>query len=715
MNYKTNLRPHAAALLLAFASWPVYSADAQPSTNSGGETTLPEVSVQGAQDVDTGYQPLINTTAAKIDAPLRDIPQSIDVVPGELIRDQAAHSLQDVLKNVPGVSFNLGDGQRDQFVIRGFDAIGDLFVDGIRDDALYYRDLSNIERVEVLKGPASVLYGRGSSGGIINRITKKPGERVREVTLTGGAYEQKRAAIDIGDKLGDAAAFRITGAVEDSGSFRDQGFLERENFAPSLALQLGEDTKLLLQVEKLHDRRITDFGIPAYQGKPVNVNIDTYYGSRNAKNDDYTDSDVLSGRATLEHKFNDSLTLRNVFGAYNYEMDRNNTLVSSVDQANKTALLTHNQVARQDDGWFNQLELLQKLELAGMQHQLLYGVEVGRQYKDMKRWAWSEPNASKSARTVSLFNPVLPSLSSFGTRLAKPNIDNLMTLEVTSAYVQDLMTLSKHWKALVGTRHDKFEQKVEDRRSVVDPERTDSEWSPRVGLVFQPNDWQSYYVSYSRSFQPSGETLSFSQAQSEMAPEETANIEIGTKMDFFGGRLSTTASVFHLERENIKGLNPVTSKLVAVGTQRTRGVELTMAGEIAPNWQISAGYAHLDTRITESVARQNGVELEGNRAALTPQNSANVWLMHNLGGGLSVGGGLNYMGDRYTSPDNLVTLDSYVTADAMAMYQSERYDVALNLKNITDKEYFISGHGTSNNLNAPGAPRTAEVTVTLRF
>lgn len=709
MNHKAHLRPHVAALLLALSSWPAYSAETQSSTNADVEATLPEVSVQETQEVDTGYQPLINTTAAKIEAPLRDIPQSIDVVPAKLIKDQAAHSLQDVLKNVPGISFNLGDGQRDQFVIRGFDAMGDLFVDGIRDDALYYRDLSNIERVEVLKGPASVLYGRGSSGGIINRITKKPGDTVREVKLTAGAYEQKRAEIDLGDTLGSTAAFRITGAVEDSGSFRDQGFLERENFAPSLALQFGDDTKLLLQVEKLHDRRVTDFGIPAYRGKPVDVDSDTYYGSRNAKDDDYSDSDVLSGRATLEHKINESLTLRNVFGTYKYDLDRNNTLVTAVNEGTQRATLTHNQWVRQDDGWFNQLELIQKLQLANMQHQMLYGMEVGRQFKNVKRWAWT------STRTVSLFNPVLPSLSQFGTRAANPNLNNETTLEVSSAYLQDMIILSEHWKALVGTRHDKFEQKVNDRLSASDPERTDSEWSPRVGLVFQPNNWQSYYVSYSRSFQPSGETLNFSVAQSEMAPEKTANIEIGTKMDFFGGRLSSTASVFHLERENIKGVNPATNTLVAVGTQRTRGVELTMAGEIAPNWQLSAGYAHLDARITDSVARQSGVALEGNRAALTPQNSANVWLMHNLGGGFSVGGGLNYVGDRYTSTDNLVTLDSYLTADAMAMYQSKRYDVALNLKNITDKEYFISGHGTSNNLNAPGAPRTAEVTVTVKF
>jgi len=710
MSHKTDLRPLVSALFLALSSWSVHSAEAQSTVDVAAESMLPEVSVSGTKELTTDYQPLITTTAAKIDAPLRDIPQTVDVVPGQLIEDQAAHSLQDVLKNVPGVSFNLGDGQRDQFVIRGFDAMGDLFVDGIRDDALYYRDLSNIERVEVVKGPAAVLYGRGSSGGIINRITKKPGASVHELTLTAGTYDQKRMAVDIGDKLGDAAAFRITGAVEDSGSFRDQGFLERENIAPSLALKFSENTKLLLQVEKLHDRRVTDFGIPAYKGKPVKVDIDTYYGSRNAKNDDYTDSDVLSGRATLEHKINNNLTLRNTFGTYNYDMDRNNTLVQSVNETNKTATLTHNQVARQDDGWFNQLELFQKLELAGMQHQLLYGMEVGRQYKDMKRWGWSVPT-----QTVSLFNPILPALSQFGTRSVNPNLNNLTTLEVTSAYIQDMVTLSSHWKALIGTRHDRFEQKVEDRLSGIDPKRTDSVWSPRAGLVFQPNDWQSYYVSYSRSFQPSGETLSFTQAQSEMAPEETANIEIGTKMDFFDGMLTTTASVFHLERENIKGVNPVTNTLVAVGTQRTQGVELTVAGEVAPNWQISAGYAHLDARITESVARQNGVALEDNRAALTPQNSANIWLMHNLGNGFSVGGGMNYVGSRYTSADNLVMLDSYLTADAVAKYQSKRYDVAFNVKNITDKEYFISGHGTSNNLNAPGAPRSAEVTLTLRF
>lgn len=704
-------KPVHAALMIALFSGHAHADSSKPTPQPAVDvvadaTQLEEVVVQAEGDADTGYQPLTTQTATKIEAPLRDIPQTINVVPEALIEDQGARSMQDVLKNVPGVSFHIGDGQRDQFVIRGFDAIGDLFVDGIRDDALYYRDLSNIEQVEVVKGPAAVLYGRGSSGGIINRITKKPGASVRDVELIAGSYDQKRATFDFGDELGESAAFRITGAIEDSGSFRDEGFLEREHIAPSLALQLSPDTKLLLQVEKLRDHRLTDMGIPAFQGKPAKVDIDTFYGTSDAKDEDSSQSDVLSGRIKLEHIISNSLKIQNTFSSYHYELDRKNTFGQTVNEAARTVSLFHGETKREDDGWFNQLELIQDLTLGNTQHQLLYGTEVGRQQKDLQVTNWS------IRPTVPLFNPGQPDISAFGVPVLAQ--DNLTTLKVTSAYVQDLVTLSDHWKALIGVRYDEFKQKVDDKRAS-DRERTDREWSPRAGVVFQPNNWQSYYVSYSRSFQPSGEVLAFSTNQSELAPEETSNIEVGNKLDFFNGRLSLTTSLFHLERSNIKNTDPISREILPVGTQRTRGLELTVAGEIAPNWNIYAGYAHLDARVTESIATQNGQALQGKRAALTPQNSANIWLMHDLGRGLSVGGGLNYVGDRYASPDNTVTLESYLTVDAAAIYRSKKYDLALNLKNITDKEYFISGHGASNNLNAPGAPRTAEVTMRLHF
>lgn len=678
-----------------------------PVESGAAPQTLPEVRVVAGADP-VPYSAPTATSATRIDAPLRDIPQTVNVVTEALIEDQAAHSLQDTLQNVPGVSFHIGDGQRDQVYIRGFDAIGDQYVDGLRDDGLYYRDLSNVERIEVVKGPAAVLYGRGSSGGIVNRITKKPGPTVREVALTVGSDDQKRIAVDLGGALGESADFRLAGAIERSGSFRDAGFLDRENIAPSLALTLSPDTRLLVQVEHLRDRRITDMGIPAFRGTPAEVPRETYYGTANPDRDDYSESTVDAGRITLAHRIDERFALRNHFGGYAYDLDRQNTFAVTVNEAARTASLLHGAVDREDDGWFNQLELTQDAAVGDVRHQLLYGLELGHQRKDLKSWNWSV------RPTVDLFDPVRPALAAFGSPVL--GNDNVATLEVVSAYVQDLVTLSPRWKALLGVRHDSFRQEVEDRKAgAADPSRTDREWSPRAGLVFQPNGWQSWYLSWSRSFQPSGETLAFTTAQAEMAPEETTNIEAGSKLDLLDGRLSAAASVFELERTNIKNTDPATNTLVAVGVQRTRGVELTVAGEIAPRWQLSAGYAYLDARITRSVAMQNGVALEGKRAALTPRNSASLWLMHDLGRGFGIGGGLRYVGDRYAAPDNLVSLGDYVVADAVFTYKAKDYDLALNLKNLADEDYFVSGHGASNNLNAPGAPRSVELTGRFRF
>lgn len=672
------------------------------------EPILAPVEVQATVESEV-YQAITATSGTKIQAPLKDIPQTVNVVTEKLMEDQAAHSLQDTLRNVPGVSYHIGDGQRDQFYIRGFDAIGDLFIDGLRDDGLYYRDLANIERVEVVKGPAAVLYGRGSSGGIINRITKKPSTTpIREAEVTVGSFGQKRLAVDLGDTLGDVAQFRLVGALEDADSFRDQGFLKRNIIAPSLLFKLAPDTRLLVQAEQLNDRRITDMGIPAYRGKPANVSRKTYYGTNNADRDDYSDAEVISGRIKLDHRINDSLSLSNHFGTYRYRLDRQNTFGQIVNNNTGVVSLFHGAVDRDDQGWFNQLELTQRLSTGGVGHQLLYGIEIGKQDKDLQSYNWSVKP------TTSVLNPVQPALSAFGNKVLAT--DNSTSLDVQSVYVQDLITFTPKWKALLGIRHDTFKQSVNERMAnASDRSRTDREWSPRAGIVFQPNGWQSYYVSYSRSFQPSGEVLAFTSAQSQMAPEETSNIEAGVKIDLFDGKAAATAAIFELERTDIKSTEPITKVIVPVGEQRTRGIELTFAGEVAPGWQLSAGYAYLDAIITKSIGVSNGVAINGKHAALTPMHSANLWLMKDIGHGFKLGGGLNYVDDRYAAPDNLVTLDGYVSADAALIYQAKAYDVALNVKNIADKHYFISGHGASNNLNMPGAPRSVELTARFRF
>ncbi|MEN2387159.1 TonB-dependent siderophore receptor [Comamonas sp. A7-5] len=693
--------PLAAALGLAFsgAAW----------AQQASEVVLDEVQVRSDRQPDSGYNPPTATSATKIEAPLRDIPQTVNVVPQSLLRDQVAQSMQDALKAVPGVGFSHGDGQRDQVTIRGFSAIADQFVDGLRDDALYFRDLSNIEQIEVLKGPASVLYGRGSSGGLINRITKKPGVNLSEVGLTLGRWNQRRGEFDLARAPQDSAvSYRLTGAVERADSYRDQQFLDRKALAASVLIKPSSDTSMLLQADYLKDSRLTDFGIPAYQGRPVNVSPGTYYGAANARDVDVSRAEVASLGATLNHRISDSLSLRNALRYYDYSLDRNNTLVGSVNEKSMTASLTRGNVQRDESGFFNQTELSQRLEFAGMKHQLLYGFEFGRQSKDLL--SYSRANVA----TVSLFNPVLPTLP---LRIdGKPGADNHSVFKVASAYLQDLVTISPQWKALAGVRYDRFQQETHERQpGKPDLSRTDTAWSPRVGLVYQPSSAWSYYASWSKSFQPSGETFALAANNAQLAPEKTTSQEVGVKWDLPDGKASVTASLFKLERTNIKSVDPTSNTVVPLGVQRTNGLELTFAGEIAPTWQVWAGYAFLDGEMTTSPAVDSGRPVQGKRPTLTPRQSANLWVTKALGQGFGLGGGLNYVGARFANPGNTVTLPGYTTVDAMAYYRMGPWDVQLKLNNLLNRRYIVAGHGSSPNLNLPGAPRSAQVVARYRF
>ncbi|KAA6129648.1 TonB-dependent receptor [Cupriavidus cauae] len=689
--------PITAALLAASVLSPA-------AVRAQGAETLPEVTVKASanRELGEGYNPPDTVSATKMDVPLRDVPQTVNVVTAEVMRDQHATSIQDTLKNVPGVGFSHGDGQRDQVTIRGFTAIADQFVDGIRDDALYFRDLSNVERIEVIKGPAAVLYGRGSSGGLINRVTKKPGLDITDLSLSYGSWADRRGEVDVGRVFGDgAAAFRITGAVQRADSYRSQQFLDRTAIAPSLDLKLAPDTKLLLQADYLEDRRVTDFGIPAFNGRPVEVPASTYYGAANARDVDYSRSRVYSGTATLTHRFNDQWSIRNATRYYNYSLDRNNTLPGTVNAARRTVSLNRSNVYREEHGWFNQTDLTQKATLFGMKHELLYGVEVGQQNKDLVNYS------RNNVATVDLFNPVLPTLPRLigGT----PGTTNRGTFKTLGLYTQDMITLSEQWKALVGVRYDRFEQETVDRRpNQRGLSRTDNAWSPRAGLVWQPSKTQSYYLSWSRSFQPSGETFSLAANNAELEPEKTSNTEIGAKYDFFDGRASTTVSVFRLERTNIKVANATNTALMPIGEQRTDGAELTFAGDLGQGWKVLAGYAYLDARVTRSSSA-----LEGKRATLTPRHSGNFWVTKELGHGFGIGGGLNLIGARMADPQNTVTLPGYVTADMMAWYRRGPVELQLNLYNLFDKGYIVSAHGSNANLNLPGAPRS--VMATLRY
>ena len=673
---------------------------------------LPPVTVRAdtSKELGAGYNPPNAISATKTDTPLRDTPQTVNVVTAEVMQDQHANSMQDALKNVPGVSFSTGDGQRDQVSIRGFTAIADQFVDGIRDDALYFRDLSNVDRVEVIKGPAAVLYGRGSSGGLINRVTKKPGIDVTDFALSYGMWADRRVEGDVGRVFADgAAAFRITAAHEEANSYRSQQFLNRTAVAPSLELRLAPQTTVLLQADYLEDRRVTDFGIPAYKGRPVAVDPSTYYGAANARDVDYSQSRVYSGTATINHRFNDNWSIRNATRYYHYSLDRNNTLTSAVNEPALTFTMNHGNVYREEHGWFNQTDLMQKAEFFGMKHELLYGVEIGQQNKDLVNFSAPVRNAAGQIINFDLFNPVLPTLPLRTS--TTPAANNLGIFKTLGLYTQDMIQFSEQWKALVGIRYDRFEQETIQRMTgLSNLSRTDNTWSPRAGLVWQPSKQQSYYVSWSRSFQPSGEAFSLAANNADLAPETTRNTEVGAKYDFLDGKASTTVSLFRIERTNIKVTNPAApTTLIPVGEQRTDGLELSGAAELGGGWRMLAGYAYLDAVVTKSTL----ATLQGKQATLTPRHSGNLWLTKSLGHGFGVGGGLNLVGARQADPANTVTLPGYVTADMVAWYRRGGFEAQLNVYNLFNQGYIVSGHGSSPNLNMPGAPRS--VMATLRY
>ena len=687
-------------------------AAAPRSAAADDNATLSEVRVQATRGADTAYNAPTASSGTKTDAPLRDVPQTINVIPPEVIRDQAALSLQDTLRNVAGVGLSHGDGQRDQVSIRGFTSIGDQFVDGFRDDAMYFRDLSNVESVEVVKGPAAVLYGRGSSGGLVNRVTKKPGIDVSDVAVTLGSWTQKRGEFDVGRApAGSDWSWRLTGAAEDANSYRSQQFLKRMAIAPSVQWKPSADTSLMLQAELLRDKRLTDFGIPAWHGRPVNVPARTYYGSANARDADTSESKVSSLTATFNHRFSDSLRLRNALRYYHYQLDRQNTLpAGTTNEAAGTVALTRSGIDRKEHGVFNQTELVQNLRTGSIAHEVLYGLELGQQNKDGLSYSGG------TLATVNLWNPVLPiaPLNGGGTLSASA----LNRYRTRALYVQDQITISPEWKALVGLRYDRFGQATDNRMpGQVDFSRTDATWSPRAGLLWQPSPAQSYYVSVSRSYQPSAEMFGLTAANTNIKPERTTNYEIGAKLDLLDGRATATASLFQLERTGIKTTDPTApSRVIPIGTQRTRGLELSLAGEVRPGTQVMLSYAYLDARITQSNTIDAGQAVQGKRATITPKNSLSAWVNQRIGDAWSVGGGVSYVGARFANPGNTVTIPAYTVVDAMAQYRIGRATtLQLNVRNLFNRSYIVSAHGTSPNLNLPGAPRNATLTLRHSF
>lgn len=653
-----------------------------------------------------GFQELAASASTKMSIPLLQLPQSVSIINRELINSQAALSMQDVLRNVPGVSLHLGEGRRDQVFIRGQNALRDMYIDGVRDDAAYYRDLSNIEQVEVVKGPAGVLFGRGSAGGLIVRTTKKPNpERpIVEASTVVGSYGEKRVTGDLGIPVFDGKlAFRLNGAAEETGSHRSYYALNRYTVAPAVAWRPDERTLILAQADYLSDDRTPDRGIPSVNGLPARVGVGAYYGTPDK---DFVDNIVSAGGLTIERLLTPQWTIRNVTRYTNYRGAFNNTYPTGVVPSGASYLVTraqYNSSARQTN-LFNQTETTVSFRWLGMTHQLLSGFEIGQQDTRTDRF-------NGTAASVALLNPVLTE-PRYSNRVATLNA---FDGSIYGIYVQDQISLTRRWKALVGARRDQFDQTL---NNLLNPaatlRRTDRAWSPRAGLVYQLTPWATAYASYSKTFLPSGEGLSLAVNNQQLEPEGAKNYEIGVKSELLGNKLTATVAAFRLERTNVKTVDPVDpTRLLLSGLQRTNGAEVSLAGSILKRWNVYGGWALLDARIARSNDVTSGVRIQGNRPAFIPRHSVTMWSTYTWENGFGVGGGVTYNSLRFAGNDNTVRLPEYTRVDGSVFYRRRHWEANLNIRNLLNRDYTEVAHG--NFTIYPGAPVNGLLTLRYRW
>jgi len=689
-------------------------------TRPSAQQLLPEVLVQGSAEradgpVD-GYRATRSGTATKTDTPLKEIPASISVVPARLMKDQAMQSMSDIFRYVPGVTAHQGEGNRDQAVIRGNSTSADFYVNGIRDDAQVFRDLYNLERVEVLKGPAGMIFGRGGAGGVINRVSKKPVfDRTAEASFTLGSNDQRRGGFDYGNKLGDAAAYRINGMAEGANNFVDGVDLRRWAFNPTVTYAFSGQTALTLDFEYLHDGRVPNRGVPSFSGAPFDAATSTFFGNA-AQSSAHSYVDGFA--AVLDHDFGNAAQLKNTFRLTRYDKFYQNVYPGSAATTAGTMTLSAYNNDNQRLNTFNQTDLTTKFMTGGFEHTLLTGIELGHQDSDNKRNTGFFGAAT--AATVSTANPyaLVTSFRQNGT-----DANNKVSADIAALYAQDQLALSKEWKLLTGLRYDYFRANLEDRRTLTPAAnlaRTDIGYSPRAGVIWMPTAASTYYVSYSYAFLPSAEQLGLAATNAVLDPEKALNYEVGARWDV-RPRLTLSMALYRLERNNVKSVNPaLPGTFVQSGQQRTQGAELGLQGEVMRNWQVYGGYSYADARVTRpfnsnTTATTASLVPAGRKVGLVPEHTFSLWNRFDLGNRWGSGIGVIYQGASYTSFLNTVRLPSFTRADAALYYDfpGNRTRLALNVENIFNRKYWPTADG-DNNISV-GAPLNARLTLSMKF
>ncbi|HYX15554.1 MAG TPA: TonB-dependent siderophore receptor [Nostoc sp.] len=680
-----------------------------PQEESAAQPDEPiELVVTGEQD---GYRVTNTTTGTKTDTPLRDIPQSIQVVPQEVLRDQQVTRIEDAVRNVPGVNQSFNFGPLAVFTIRGFTATQtNLLRDGLLDPvAGESTELSSIDRVEVLKGPASVLFGLGNPGGSINLISKRPlSEPFYGIDATVGTYSYYRGAIDLSGPLDDSktALYRLNVAYRNSDSFVDFFNGESINISPVISVAISEKTNLTLEGEYIKTKDSYASGVPVIGSILSNPNGEVSRNRNFSEPSDEIEQTITRLGYQLEHKFNDNWSLRNAFRLVSRDYTDKLTLPGRLDADNRTFNRIDREYELENTIYALTTNVVGKFSTGSIQHQLLFGV-------DFNSLENSSPiYAEREANPIDIFDPVYGQAKIPGAAVISESSDRALT-NSWGIYLQDQVTLSEGLKLLLGVRFDTFDRKYTDFINNTESSTSDSAFSPRFGIVYQPIPAISLYASYTSSFTPPDGTFFFG-VDSSLQPERGNQYEVGVKADL-SDRLSATLAFYDLTRTNVSVDNPdpdVNSQ-IQLGEQNSQGIELNIAGEILPGWNIYAGYAYIDARTTEDT----NLELVGNRLPDTANHSFNLWTRYEIQQGelqgLGAGLGLFFVGDRAGDLTNTYDVPSYVRTDAAIFYNRDKFRVALNFKNLFDVNYFESA--LNSNRVYYGQPFTVQGTVSWQF
>ena len=694
------------------------TASQQNGNNKAKTKTLDSVHVTGSI-VGNDYDTDTSTVGAKMPTSLRDIPQTVVVVNRDLLDAQGATSLTDALRNVPGITIGGAEGGQigNNINLRGFTARTDIYIDGFRDPGQYYRDVFDLDAIEVLKGPSSMLFGRGSTGGVINQVTKEPELKAfGQVTATVGSDDRYRTTADFNEPLSDTAAVRLNVYGQDMHSTRDVQKNQDAGIAPSIRFGIGTPTQITLSalIQRNHD--MPDYGLPPINGRPADVNFRNWYGLK----DDRTNQNVNEFSARLEHAFNDNMKLREQLMYSQYDTNARETAANSVvtntgvtlnkTLGNPTALplqdlyvqlASHDRVIH-DTILDSQTDFTTEFNTGSLQHTLITGVELARETYNNQGYT------RNGLPLLSLLDPV-EEITPANVTTTKGNYAQ-STAKTAAVYVNDTIKLNDQWMVVAGVRRDEFDAHISNTISLpAYAQQTVYFTSVRGGLIYQPDEKQSYYVSYGTSFDPSLEQLTLTNGTQNLAPEKNRSYEIGGKWNLMDDVLAVNAALYNLEQTNARSQTS-SGEYTLDGNIRVRGAELGVVGHITKNWQIFSGYSFMDGKIVKAV---DGTQ--GNVPANTPRNTFTTWTTWTFAEHWEAGGGPTYMSQRYAANTDLVSVGGYTRWDATVAFHQPSYDIRLNVQNLTNKRYFDALIQSDGGRSVPGIGRTEMVTFTYKF